>query len=177
MNRGLALMLLCLLLVQPAGPLILFGVQRHVAKREIRQRLKADIPDSRLLRIEIPLEMEQRPNTRFKRLHEKEFRFDGRMYDVVRAMRYGDTTCYMCIEDEKETSLFAGLDVLIRNEMNRNSRSQKMQADVSRLFSSSFLTSETASGCVPQLLSVLRPENEVKALSFREPPPSPPPES
>ena len=48
---------------------------------------------------------------------DKEFRLNGRMYDVVRTEEDLSKTTYYCVDDQQETKLFTSLDQLIRGQL------------------------------------------------------------
>ena len=52
----------------------------------------------------------------FQRIHKKEFRYKGEMYDIVREIKTGHTTVFICTHDTKESKLFAGLKRINQNK-------------------------------------------------------------
>lgn len=120
-----AVLLTALLLFQMQGPWLAFKVQQSVVRAEIKQQIKAGVPESDLVTLKIAKAWEQEPNHRFERKHSKEFRFDGEMYDIIRSEDVGDTTVYVCIHDVKESGLFAALEVRIQRAMNDRENHRK----------------------------------------------------
>ena len=53
----------------------------------------------------------------FQRIDEKEFRYKGRMYDVLHETKTGGTTVFICLPDAKESLLFAGLKRVNQNKL------------------------------------------------------------
>ena len=176
-KRAISLIMLALLLVQPLGPLLLFSVQRQQAKREIKQRLKAAAKEEDLIRLTIPLALERGSNTRFLRIDDREFRLDGKMYDIIRQEVRGDTTYYVCIEDVKETVLFAGLEALIRNDINHEGQKKAASARLSRLVQSQFLRMDVPDTFIMESRGRPRLATEPRPLYRPDAPPSPPPEA
>jgi len=154
---------------------LLFGVQRQQISREMRRLIKTRVPDSQLVLLGIAKELERNPGTRFKRMHEREFRLDGRMYDVVRKESRGDTTWYHCIEDEKETALFARLDEMIRDEMNGDSERNRQAADLLRLCSSPYLGAPSARAAVVPPVFEAPADAPERIRNLYIIPPTPPP--
>jgi hypothetical protein len=70
-----------------------------------------------LLELPIPLALEREPNAEFTRIHGKEFRYRGQMYDVVSFRREADTTWYLVHADHKETSLRSTRDQMAREAL------------------------------------------------------------
>lgn len=85
--------------------------QQHV-RQEMREHIEAGIEEDQLVLLKIPRALEENPGTQFKRMHAREFRYKGNMYDVVRQETRGDTTWYWCVWDEEETEIVAQLDRL-----------------------------------------------------------------
>lgn len=122
--HGVSWFLLLILLFQPLGYLVIFKIQQYQVRREIKQRLKAGVPEHKLLLLKIPRALEEQPNSSFQRIHSREFRYQGNMYDIIRQELHHDTTWYYCILDAKETGLFANLDEMVKRETAQNSRNK-----------------------------------------------------
>ncbi len=138
--RGhIALSLLVLLILQTAGPFLFFEGRRHLAKREMKRVLKARAPDEMLCTITLSSDPAAHDRMRVQWIDDKEFRLDGRMYDIVRSEQRSDSVVYTCIEDETETRLFAGLDALIRAHMNSDTKQNAAESRVQRLIAQPFL--------------------------------------
>ena len=60
--------------------------------------------------IAIPRQLEEEPTGDFQRIHKKEFRYLGQMYDVVLSRAGRDTTWYTVFADHKEDELLAARD-------------------------------------------------------------------
>ncbi|MDP4686739.1 MAG: hypothetical protein NWS53_07555 [Salibacteraceae bacterium] len=115
--RIAGLLFAVLLLMQAQGPWLIFKVQQFAVKSEIKQQIKAGIPDHDLVRIAIANAWNTEDNDRIEWEHSKEFRFDGEWYDVVRTEAKPDSTIYFCIHDAKESHLFARLDAMTLNAL------------------------------------------------------------
>ena len=145
-NRGfipqslIAVALLLVMLFQSAGMLVIFKVQQLRIREVIKQRIKAGVPAAELVLLEIPKSFEEGPHSAFQRIHEGEFRFYGKMYDIVRKVERGGTTLYYCIADEKETQLFANLDELVKQEWGQSPARQKQNEELLRLLDSLFFS-------------------------------------
>jgi hypothetical protein len=130
MRRALSIALLFVMLFQTAGYFFVFKTQQHKIRREIKQQIKAGVPEAELVLFKI---LEGKPNPAFQRVEEHEFRHDGKMYDIVRQESHGDTTWYFCLADEKETRLFANLDELVKQDMAGNPQHRKQVDELLRL--------------------------------------------
>lgn len=167
-----------LLLTMPfqwAGYLLVFKIQQHQIRHEIKQWIRTGVPEGELALLKIPRTLEDSANREFQRFHDREFCFQGMMYDIVRQEAHGDTTWYYCLSDEKEMQLFASLDELVKRELDQDPARKKPGEKLQRLLSSLFL-------CDKQDLFFVNPTREFeRPYSFNlatwfDIPPIPPPE-
>ncbi len=82
----------------------LFKLRQFSIQESIRKAIEQVIPDNELVLLRIPLTTEKNPAV-FERRHETEFKFKGKMYDVVRLEKHKGSTWYWCILDKEETAL------------------------------------------------------------------------
>lgn len=138
MRKAISILLL-LLLFHPGGYFLIFKIQQYQVRREIKQRIKAGVPEQELVLLKIPRNLEEQPSQLFQRIHSGEFRYQGKMYDIVRQQEHGDTTWYYCVSDEKETVLFANLDELVNRESNQNPQRKQQSEELQRLLNTLFI--------------------------------------
>ncbi len=84
-------------------------MQRRAVRHAVKQQLIAEAPDSEwtLLALRMPQDAH-----RLEWEHEREFAFEGRMYDVVKLQTVGDSVFYWCWADDEETELHRRLEEL-----------------------------------------------------------------
>ncbi len=92
-------------------------MQLGFVRYEMKQRIKHGIAEEDRLVLKITPEIEANPEI-FIRIHSREFRYLGEMYDVLKTENSGDTTFYTCIHDVKESGLFKNLDALVYQHLN-----------------------------------------------------------
>ncbi len=114
MKRLFSIVFLVLFSFNIGGFFLFFSIQKFQIRREIKNEIKENLPLSTLARITItPANKEQ-----VFWEHEKEFRYHGIMYDVVRKEVIDNLkTVYYCITDTQETTLFKKLDTLVARNM------------------------------------------------------------
>ena len=78
----------------------------HQARKEIKQQIKAGVPENQLYVISMPVGLEKK----LEWLKSNEFRYKGSMYDVIRKEIRGGKIYFHCINDVKEAALFKDLD-------------------------------------------------------------------
>ncbi len=139
MRSVVASALLLFMLLQAAGYLFVFEIQKLAIRREIKQQIKAGVPEDELVLLKFVAE---KSDPAFQRVHEREFRYAGKMYDVVRQESRGDTTWYYCIADEKETQLFANLEKMVAREQSQNPARQERLERLLHCFGQLFFHAE-----------------------------------
>jgi len=53
-------------------------------------------------------------------MHEREFRYQGQLYDIVNEEQVGKTTWFYCIHDKQETRLVSRLSKIKKKDGNNN---------------------------------------------------------
>ena len=106
-------MFLLILFFQFEGAWLLFFLKHQQIKNEITVRIASRERASDLWHkeelsvIKIPKQLEQNPAIDFQWTDEHEFRYLGKMYDVVKQEEQGDSTVYYCIYDHEDTLAFS----------------------------------------------------------------------
>lgn len=100
---------------------MLHNFQQAQIRREIKTAIKQGIPDNELTIIEV-----SRKNSELLTWKDKhEFWYQGALYDIVKTEKTSSGTVkYHCINDTKETVLFAHLDDLVKKSMDGKSKQQ-----------------------------------------------------
>jgi hypothetical protein len=96
------------------GTYISFWLRQSQLQYAMENRIRKEKTEENLVLVKIPKSLEAKPDKTFKRIHSREFRYKGNMYDVVRQEDKGDETWYWAIHDEAETILYAQMDELTR---------------------------------------------------------------
>ena len=126
------------LLLPLGGTYLFFKSQQYKIRKEIKRKIKNGVKNEDLVLLKIPKVMEEFPNNDFQRIHSKEFRYKGEMYDIVEQETFADTTYYWCIWDKEETALFATLDETFNLIWNKNpikkNTNEKIQIFIKSLF-------------------------------------------
>jgi hypothetical protein len=112
--------LLLVLSLPLVGTYVVFKHYQYKIRKEVKRKIKKGVDEKDLILLKIPKKLEETSNHEFTRIHSKEFRFKGEMYDIVRQIEYADTTYYWCIWDREETALFAQLDENFNKIWNSN---------------------------------------------------------
>lgn len=176
MIRIVASFLLVLMLLQPGAGWLIFKTQQYQIRQEIKHRIRTGLPDTALVLLKIPQAWEDGPQQVFQRIHEREFRFQGKMYDIVRREMHGDTTWYYCVSDEKETELFANLEEMINHECRQNPQRKQQLEKLQQLINLVFILA-ASQPCRLDPGNGSRPASyQFATQTWTQSPPVPPPE-
>jgi len=174
MRNVIAIALLLFTLFHAAGYLFVFEIQKYEIRREIKQQIKAGVPEAELVLLKISGESSTLP---FQRIDEHEFRYGGNMYDIVREEARGDTIWYYCLADEKETQLFADLDELVKRDMNQNTARHQKIEKLLHLLGPCFFSSRDEAPWVDSAEEVELTTDWFGLKIWIDPPPTPPPKA
>lgn len=172
--RIAGLLFAALLLLQSQGPWLIFKVQQFALRSEIKQQIKAGIPDHDLVRIAIANAWQTENNDRIEWEHGKEFRFDGQWYDVVKSEAKQDSTVYLCIHDAKENQLFARLDAMTLNALSEPDTEEK-RTTYTFVLISKYHTNSTADSLNVNELSMEWTSHNFSVEAHHSMVPTPPP--
>lgn len=104
------------------GFIIVFKIEQAQIRKNIKQQLKAGIPDDKLHFFGLS-------RTEYAELdwvrQDKEFRMGKEMFDVVRSETFDDSIHLHCVNDTEETQLFAHLEEIIQKKREQQSNVPK----------------------------------------------------
>jgi hypothetical protein len=112
LKKALTYLILILFLFNSVGYYYLFELNKQLARKEMQTMIPRH--PSKLAVITIA-DIEK--DREFQRIDKKEFRYKGTMYDIVREIKKGQTTVFICLHDAKESRLFAGLKNATQNKL------------------------------------------------------------
>jgi hypothetical protein len=116
------------------GTYISFWLKRSQLQNAMEHRIRKAKTEENLEIVKIPKSLEANPDKTFKRIHSREFRFLGNMYDVVRQEDRGSETWYWAIHDEEETVLYAKMDELKRKAWGDEQLPNEHRTKLERLY-------------------------------------------
>lgn len=122
MKKALSILFLFIFIYNLFGYYTVFKVLQNHVRDEVKQRIKHSVPDDELVLISVSATdnyslIWTKPN--------KEFRYRGEMYDIVRLETKRDLILYYCIHDFKESKLFANIDDHIQRHIADNPEQRK----------------------------------------------------
>lgn len=91
-------------------PTIIFKSFEYKYKREIKQIIKAGVPEKDLVYFQFHKSILTKSSSEFRWIKKNEFRYKNEMYDIVDVSYNSDSVIFKCIHDFKESKLLASFD-------------------------------------------------------------------
>lgn len=173
MNKGRIAILLLFSLIAPIGGCILMlHFQKEHLRKELSEKLHRGIVQGEIIMLEFSLEQTR---TALRWEHDREFEFNGQMYDVIEKTVKGDTILFKCWWDREETALNRELDKWLSMALNNDPLRTDQQDNLVDFFKKLRCENYQSPGIMPigPKLPWLGYGQNLKSISF--PPPFPPP--
>lgn len=172
-SKIIAFSFLLLLLAPAFGLYIWLELQKELTRHQVKEMLEAGLEEEALTLFKFTAEGSEQLGWE----HSKEFKFEGRMYDVVRQEEHGDTTYYWCWEDHKESEIYRQMDRLIK-VVQKTDPDRKDRQDRLFNFYKNLFCSDVGPNSVALNLNEIKiyPERLIPPKDFHSPPTSPPPQ-
>jgi hypothetical protein len=126
LKKTLSILLIFVLIYNLIGYYTVFKVLQYQVRDEVKQRIKHAVPDDELVLISIST-VDDKSLVWTK--PQKEFRYNGEMYDVVKLKIKEDSIVYYCIHDFKESKLFSELGDYVKRYVADNPN-QRRKAEI-----------------------------------------------
>jgi hypothetical protein len=111
LKKSLAYLLLILFLFNSMGYYFIFELHKYHVKKEIQANSNKISRALRILKIR-----DAESDHEFQRVENKEIRYQGFLFDVIKEVRNGKTTIFYCIHDTKEENLLATMNSVNKNK-------------------------------------------------------------
>jgi len=105
LNKAISYTILVFFLFNSIGYYLLFEVDKYLVRKEMRLTILENRADMIVLRVK-----NADSNRDLQRSDKREIEYKGMLYDVLREVRQGSSTVFICFHDSKEESLFKGLN-------------------------------------------------------------------
>lgn len=119
-----SILLLASLLLPSAGAFFWLKLRKECIRENIKREIQRGIPDEKLVELRFSQE-DARQYLRWE--HEREFEFQGLMFDVVSTKTEGDTLIYRCFWDEAESEINRQLEELTNKGLAKDPENKQMQ--------------------------------------------------
>jgi hypothetical protein len=104
LKKAVSYIILVFFLFNSVGYYLLFELDMYLVKKEMNRLARKATVDMTILKI---TDIDHNPE--FSRPGKREIEYKGMLYDVVREIRHGSGSVFVCLHDSKEEGLFAGL--------------------------------------------------------------------
>lgn len=101
------------LLFNAFGAYLVFDSARRSAKKEIKKRIKNNVPEEELYVLSFSRTAVENGSAGLTWKDACEFVYKGKMYDIVRTEESQNSITYYCINDAQEEQLFAKLNEMV----------------------------------------------------------------
>ena len=152
----------------------LFSLRRQEIRKEIKTRIKQGVPQAE--RTIVRLSDTEMQSSDFTWVKDHEFRYQGKMYDVLERKVIGDRTEFACILDEDETRLFKTLDEQIQSALNGDPVSKQQNEKSQRFYRNLFYESSVFSWTIQHYKTSILTIQEKAPITLFVFADSPPPE-
>jgi len=159
---------------QSTGYYMSFKIQQQRIRHEIKQQIKAGVPQEEIVLLILSRAV-QDDRDEFQRIHDHEFRYQGKMYDIVRQEDHGEATWFYCISDEKETLLFARLDEQVKNEMKNMPGNDRQRERLMQWHNTLFFPETNTLACIDPRCAEQSTPFYFYYTNWDSPPDTPPP--
>lgn len=129
-KKLLAIILGCLLVFYTFGYIIVHTYRIFEVKTKVWESIEKSTYNNHLTILVFSKDDLSAGTPGFKRIDEKEFRYNGRMYDIVKEEMKNDSVYFYCIFDEKENLLISAFTLLIEKKHETDSSGRIASAAV-----------------------------------------------
>lgn len=105
LKNFLTIFLLTLLLFNSSGYFLLYIASTHFVKKLVIKKLLNHELDHEIILLSISIKDIKNKKVSFEWIHSKEFRFNGKMYDIKNNLSDNDSLRFYCYYDDKENML------------------------------------------------------------------------
>lgn len=120
LRKVLPILFLMVFLIQAIGFTFYFNFERAKIKKQLKTFIKKGVPKDQLK----VFEFSNKEFLELKFVKKKEFKLNGRFYDIVWKTKLKNGKLLLkCVDDKQETELFKNLAFLIDDYINKNTNS------------------------------------------------------
>ncbi len=120
MRRLLSIFLISALLFNIFGYYFTIQIIQKGYKKQFRKHIRYNANDENTEMLVISDAIIQQRNSPFKWMEEDEFRYYGKMYDIVKSEKQGDTNIFYCVNDKNEEKLLARFENYLKHHADPN---------------------------------------------------------
>lgn len=165
MKKYISLILLIITLTTGNGYYLYFTYLQHNVQQDIKSKLEGTIPNKNLSIIVIT---NSNNNKIFWTRKDKEFRYEGKMFDIVKVKIKNNKTYYYCLNDVNE-------NILVANFLKNNKRINKILLKLRKILINKYLPKDTLTNKISNktniLFCIITEHYKSKTINIISPPP------
>jgi hypothetical protein len=124
-RRIFSVFVLIVMLFNISGYFFTFYLIQQEYKKQFRKYICQHVsPENSELIIISDAEI-QRPGSAFKSMEENEFRYQGKMYDIIKSEKRGNNNIFYCVNDKNEEQLLARFEDYLKHHDDTNAPYQE----------------------------------------------------
>lgn len=105
LKNFLSAIIISILLLNSSGYILLYFSSTHFVKKYVIKKLLNSELDKEIILLSISKKDIEENKVSFKWIHSREFRFNGKMYDIKKNLSDADSLRFLCYYDDKENLL------------------------------------------------------------------------
>jgi hypothetical protein len=124
-RKPASIFLIVALLFNSCGAYLVFESVKKGIRKEIKRKIKAGVPESELHILRFSNNDVKEGTAGLDWKDDREFKYDGKMYDIVRITYEGNDIIYHCVNDTQEEVLFAKLNEMVKDVNSKDKSAQQ----------------------------------------------------
>lgn len=121
MKRTLSIIFLLVFIYNIAGFFVVFKIEQYAAKDEMKAYISQNPANAELEKIVISNEVMDSRASGFRMFDDnKEFTFNGKLYDIIKSTSDGKFTTFYCLNDKNEERIISNLYEHVQRNTDQN---------------------------------------------------------
>lgn len=149
--QSLSILFVTLLLLQSVVSIFVYDSQLKSIRRKFKWEKLFSLKNEQLTLVKVAKSLEEKPNQQFTRIHGREFRFLGEMYDIVRKTAHTDTTYYYCFHDGDESEVVRSINQWMHDNFGDNNNSKDKSKPIKDAFKQPYISNKSTFTFIPEV--------------------------
>lgn len=134
MKRFFTIIILLIFVFNICGFYIPYFIKLSIIRNEVKRIIKRSIPDEYI--VKLTFDIHNAGDTPEWQRKDKEFRYKGNLYDVIKSENDGNTITYFCINDKEEKNLGSSFYELLSKKLENDKVKTNFQKELGKYYSS-----------------------------------------
>ncbi|MEI6123867.1 MAG: hypothetical protein WCQ95_09565 [Bacteroidota bacterium] len=120
MRKLLSILLVSSILFNTCGYYFTFVIIKQGFRHDFRHHLNFAATKNDRVQLAITDAEIKAVHSQFRWMEQDEFRYKGKMYDVINSQKHGDTNLFVCLNDKKEEAMLAKYEGFVKHHIDSN---------------------------------------------------------